>query len=79
MTTRSMLEAESSIPHFIDLGTSWGGGGEWSASRPGRFTLGERAPGTHWIGGWMGPRAGLEDVEKVSLTRRPRFTPQESS
>jgi hypothetical protein len=26
-------------------------GGEWSASRPGRFTPGERAPGTHWIGG----------------------------
>jgi hypothetical protein len=24
-------------------------GGEWSASRPGHFTLGERAPGTHWI------------------------------
>jgi hypothetical protein len=26
-------------------------GGEWSASHPGRFTPGERAPGTHWIGG----------------------------
>jgi hypothetical protein len=25
--------------------------GEWSASRPGRFTPGERDPGTHWIGG----------------------------
>jgi hypothetical protein len=25
---------------------------------------GERAPGTHWIGGWVGPRAGLENVEK---------------
>jgi hypothetical protein len=22
-----------------------------------RFTPGERTPGTHWIGGWMGPRA----------------------
>jgi hypothetical protein len=21
---------------------------------------GERTPGTHWIGGWMGPRAGLD-------------------
>jgi hypothetical protein len=29
--------------------------GEWSASRPGRFTPGERAPGTHLIGGWVGP------------------------
>jgi hypothetical protein len=32
-------------------------GGEWSASRPGRaFTTGERTPGTHWRGGWVGPR-----------------------
>jgi hypothetical protein len=38
-------------------------GGEWSASCPGRFTPEERAPGTHWIGGWVGPRAGLDDVE----------------
>jgi len=28
-------------------------GGEWSASRPGRFTPKERTPGTHWIGGWV--------------------------
>jgi hypothetical protein len=21
---------------------------------------GERTPGTHWIGGWVGPRAGLD-------------------
>jgi hypothetical protein len=33
-------------------------GGEWSASRPYRFTSGERAPATHWIG------AGLDNVEK---------------
>jgi hypothetical protein len=39
-------------------------GGEWSASRPGHFTLMERAPGTHWIGGWVGPNAGLDAVVK---------------
>jgi hypothetical protein len=39
-------------------------GGEWSASRPGHFTPKERVPGIHWIGGWVGPRAGLDDVEK---------------
>jgi hypothetical protein len=38
-------------------------GGEWSTSRPGRFTPGERVPGTHWIGGLVGPRAGLDVVE----------------
>jgi hypothetical protein len=31
---------------------------------PGRFTLGERAHGTHWIRGWVGPRENLDDVEK---------------
>jgi hypothetical protein len=34
-------------------------GGEWSASRPGRFIRVERAPGTHSTGIWVGPRAGL--------------------
>jgi hypothetical protein len=38
-------------------------GGEWSASRPGCFAPGERIPDTHWIGRWVGPRAGLDDVE----------------
>jgi hypothetical protein len=28
-------------------------GGKWSALRPGCFTLGERAHGTNWIGGWV--------------------------
>jgi hypothetical protein len=39
-------------------------GGEWSASRHGRFTPGERAPGIHWIGGWVNLIAGLDDMEK---------------
>jgi hypothetical protein len=42
-------------------------GGEWSASRPGRFTPKERASGTHWIGGWMGPRAVLDAMVKRKI------------
>jgi hypothetical protein len=38
--------------------------GEWSPSRPGRFTHRERVPSTHWIGGWVDPRAGLDNLEK---------------
>jgi hypothetical protein len=38
--------------------------GEWSTSRPDCFTPGEWAPGTHWIGGWVNPRTGLDDVER---------------
>jgi hypothetical protein len=41
-------------------------GGEWSASRPGRIT-----PGTHLIGGWVDPRAGLDDVEKRKFLTLP--------
>jgi hypothetical protein len=42
-------------------------GGVWSASRPGHFTPRERAPGTRWIGGWVGPRAGLDAVSKRKI------------
>jgi hypothetical protein len=48
-------------------------GGEWSASRPDRFTPGETAPGTLWIGGWVDPRAGLDDVEKGKFLTLPGF------
>jgi hypothetical protein len=34
-------------------------GGEWPASCPCWFT-----PGTHWIGGWVDPKAGLDDKLK---------------
>lgn len=33
-------------------------GGEWSVSRPIRFT-----PGTNWVGGWMGPIADTKASE----------------
>jgi hypothetical protein len=52
--------------------------GDWSASLPGRFTPTEKASGTHWIGGWVGPRAGLDAVEK-SLLPFPGIEPQLSS
>jgi hypothetical protein len=46
-------------------------GGEWSASSPGCFTPRETAPGTHWIGGWVGTRAGLGAVKrKIPSPRR---------
>jgi hypothetical protein len=39
-------------------------GGEWSASRPFRFIPGETASDSNWIGGWLGPSASMDDVEK---------------
>jgi hypothetical protein len=43
---------------ILNLGTRWG----WvvSVTPWPRFTPGERTPSTHWIGGWVGPRAGLD-------------------
>jgi hypothetical protein len=46
--------------------------GEWSALRPGRFTPRERARGTHWIGGWMGPRAVLDAEVKRKIPSHRR-------
>jgi hypothetical protein len=46
-------------------------GGEWSASCPGHFTPEEEAPGTHWIGGWVDPRAGLNAVENRKFLTLP--------
>jgi hypothetical protein len=43
-------------------------GGEWSDSRPCLFNPGESAHGTHWIGGWVDPRAGLDDLKRKLLT-----------
>jgi hypothetical protein len=48
-------------PHSL---TSALDGGEWSASRHVPLTPTERAPRTHWIGGWVGSRAVLDAVVK---------------
>jgi hypothetical protein len=47
-----------------DIGNRTRGGGEWLSSRPCRLTSGESAPDAHWIRGGVGPRAGLDIVEK---------------
>jgi hypothetical protein len=52
---------------------------EWSASQPGRFTPTERAPGTNWIGGWMGHRAGLDTVLKRNTPSPSRDSNPRSS
>jgi hypothetical protein len=51
-------------------------GGEWSTSRTGCCTPGERAPGTHWIGSWVDPGAGLDDLEKRKLLTLPGLEPR---
>jgi hypothetical protein len=41
-----------------------------------------RAPGAHWVGGWVDPRAGLDEMEKLKFLTLPgplTRTPQSSS
>jgi hypothetical protein len=38
---------------------------------PAALPPGERATGTSWIGGWVGPRAGLDDMEKWKFFTLP--------
>jgi hypothetical protein len=35
------------------------------------YPRGNSPPGTHWIAGWVGPRAGLDDMEKWKFLPSP--------
>jgi hypothetical protein len=39
---------------------------------PAALPLMERAAGTHLIGGWMGPRVGLDAVSNIRITNPRR-------
>jgi hypothetical protein len=54
-------------------------GGEWSASRFGRFATGDIAAGTHWIGEWVCPRAGMGAMQKIKILPLPGIEPWSSS
>jgi len=46
-------------------------GGE-TVSHPGHCTPGIKTPGTHWIGGWVDPRASLDaPAENWTLVVEP--------
>jgi hypothetical protein len=53
--------------------TSVLGGGKLLVSRSDRFTPGEVDTGTYWIGGWVGPRTGLDAVERRKFLPLPGF------
>jgi hypothetical protein len=60
---------------ILDLGTRWG----WvvSVTPWPRFIPGERTPGTHCTGGWVGPRAGLDtEVRGKILSTLPGIEPR---
>jgi hypothetical protein len=62
---RHMGERRYSSYSFLTSALDWG---EWSASRPGRaLPPGKEPPGTHWIGGCVGPRAGLDAGARIKI------------
>jgi hypothetical protein len=72
-----VLGSGSLAPPFL---TSSLYGCEWLGLRPCRFIPGVIATGTHYMGGWMGPRTGLNTVEKIKClvpagNRTPAFQP----
>jgi hypothetical protein len=46
-------------------------GSEWSLHAPAALPPGKEPPATHWIGGWVDPRAGLDDLEKWKFLTPP--------
>jgi hypothetical protein len=56
------LGSGSIAPPFLTLALD---GSEWSASRSGCFTHGEIA--TQYQGGWLGPRASPDAMEKRKI------------
>jgi hypothetical protein len=69
---RLVAQSASHLPTLIPRSpTSALAEGKWSASHPGRFTPGERAPGTNWMGDWVSPKTGLDDVGKRKILPLP--------
>jgi len=48
--------------------TSVQGECEWSASCPRRFVAGEESPVTNSVIRWVGPRDGMDDLEKKKIS-----------
>jgi hypothetical protein len=62
MKTSGEVEA-----YLHSLLTSALDGDEWSALRPGRSVPWDKSPRTQRIGGWVGPRVGLDAVSGLEL------------
>jgi hypothetical protein len=61
---RVLMLAVVQIHSFLTLALD---GSALLASCPGRFTCVERAPCTYCREGWVGPRAGLDVLQKIKI------------
>jgi hypothetical protein len=67
-TMKTYGQVEVQFHTFLTLALD---GGEWSDSCTSHFNPRERAPDTHWIVGWVGPRASLDAMEKEPKFKKP--------
>jgi hypothetical protein len=72
---KTLGEEDVSLLLILELGTRWER--VVSVTPLPRFTPGERTPGTHCTGGWVGPRAGLDtEARGKVLSPLPEIEPQ---
>jgi hypothetical protein len=64
MLRSECLDPPSWLRHYLEM---------LSASRPCRFVQRIKASDTHWRGGWVDPRAGLDHIEERKLLTLPGF------
>jgi hypothetical protein len=75
-SVKAYLGSESTAPRILDLGTRWRC---LVSFTPCRLTPRKRAPGTHWIVGWVEPRPGLDAVVKREIPSSCRDSNSRSS
>jgi hypothetical protein len=75
--TSSGIESATFRLRFIilDLSTGW----RCVVSFTSRSFIPIETHGISWIGGWVGPKAGLDDVEKKKISPLPEIEPLPSS
>ena len=70
ITVHEGSEREYRYRSTLSLNSARDGCG-WLTSRPNRFTLLGKKPGTHWTVSWVGPRANLDGGGKSLQTVQP--------
>jgi hypothetical protein len=64
------------VPFFFTLALD---GGQWSSFHSAALPLGKEPPSTYWIGGWVGPTASLDAMERRRTLAVPGIEPWPSN
>ena len=64
-STKAQVGADVELYSFFNLNARWG----WTVNATPRLLYPRERLGTHFIGGWVGPRTGLDGCGKACLHR----------